>query len=68
MPTYEYECPHCHTRYERQRAIAARDKGGFCAHGLSDRHMEAFELVRVQSSPSFTVKGFNARNGYSTAD
>lgn len=62
MPTYEYQCPVCGKVREEVVPIQRRDDVGlFCRHD----GMLTF-MPRKTSAPSFTVKGFNARNGYTT--
>lgn len=69
MPLYEYECEDCGHRVSRLRSIAERDDWEVCPScGPWSNHPDAQTgpgfLKRLQSAPSFTVKGFNASNGY----
>ncbi len=58
MPTYSYLCPSCERRTDEVRTVDERDTDR--PRCICDRLM-----VRVPSSPAFTVQGFSAKNGYS---
>lgn len=59
MPTYTYECFTCKHRFEEQRNIVKRDEPGQCSR-CGSHHTRL-----VPSVSQFTVKGYNAKNGYS---
>ena len=60
MPIYEYACPDCGREVERLTPTAPTtdDDAPRC-----DRC--AAEMSRQPSAPSFVLKGYSARNGYS---
>ncbi len=62
MPNYEYECPVCGGREERNRPIADRDKLAMC-RSCEDIHW----MHRVPAAPGFKLvgAGFHA-NDYKT--
>lgn len=71
MPFYDYECDDCGRRETRYRSIAERDDWGVCPScGMWVQHPDAAVgpgyMRRVPSAPAFTVKGFNAANGYAS--
>ena len=62
MPTYDYYCPGCGQTLERQVDYDLRDeKTSYCS-----KAGETVLLKRLPAAPNFTVKGYAARNGYST--
>ena len=69
MPTYDYECSDCGRRVTRIRPITERDDLETCSHCGQDWDSWSGpgQLVRVPSAPSFSIKGFNAANGYAKA-
>ncbi len=66
MPTYTYECSLCRRRQTRVRSIDHRDDTAFCmAVGETYMALCRGQLQRVADAPAFTVRGYNAKNGYS---
>jgi len=55
MPIYEYNCPSCGLKYEILADSDKIDKECRCGAVLQ----------KVPSAPSFIIKGFSAKNGYS---
>ena len=69
MPTYDYVCDDCGYRTSRIRLIAERDDFEVCPScgpwaNHPDNQVGPGYLIRVPSAPSFSIKGFNAANGY----
>ncbi len=56
MPTRDYICPWCHKRFE------LTDKQARASAACPDCGTDA---EKQPCAPSFTIKGYNARNGYS---
>ena len=68
MPCYDYECPVCGNRLTLTVAHAVADEQMCCSLPPADATYWAIcrgQLRRQPSAPNFSVKGFNARNGYS---
>lgn len=63
MPRYSYRCPECMATYEAPRPMGLRDAPLQCARCLFNDKESWCE--RIPDAPSFTVNGFNAKNGYS---
>lgn len=59
MPTYTHLCHKCHKHFAVRCTIERRDRGHRCPDCGS------FNNERVVDAPNFTIKGFNAKNGYS---
>ncbi len=60
MPLYTYKCESCGVTEDEHRSIVERDLPLKCQQrgcwGM---------MTRVPTAASFTVQGFNAKNGYS---
>lgn len=56
MPTHDYKCAHCPLAFEQRTPI---DKADVVTCPTCGQFAE-----RQPGAPSFTVKGFNAANGY----
>ncbi len=63
MPVYQYRCPECMMVWTLPRTIALRDAPTQCARCLFHDRTSCCE--RIPDAPTFVVKGFNAKNGYS---
>ncbi len=63
MPIYDYECPTCGRHTTAFTRIEHRDFPTLCGQ-VTNGVMCWTELRRVPSAPSFSIKGFNAANGY----
>lgn len=67
MPIHEYECNVCHRKEERWYAthgeVEAREKEPQPCKP-NPKKCKGF-LSRRVSAPNFSVRGFNAQNGYS---
>jgi putative FmdB family regulatory protein len=58
MPIYEYVCPRCGAQPVERLISRAEDAD-------TQRHYPCGQLmVRRPSSPAFSVKGWNEKNGY----
>ena len=66
MPYYDFECPDCHMVVTKRLTFQEIDQ--------QEQHQTKYfctacptkvVMVRQPSAPSFVVKGFNAKNGYS---
>ena len=69
MPRYDYECPVCGCRSIRNVSWEFADDQVCGAMPPADATYWALcrgTLIRQPAAPNFSVKGFNARNGYST--
>lgn len=55
MPLFDYECPECHTIL-RDVLRPEYAKCGQCPGQPP--------MVKMPAAPSFTIHGFNAKNGY----
>jgi predicted nucleic acid-binding Zn ribbon protein len=61
MPTFDYQCPNCgHT----QECSIPLDELGFRAIYCGMCSVRP-QMDRLPAAPNFTIKGFNAKNGYS---
>lgn len=67
MPTYEYICPLCGRRGPRAVSVAQRDQQLCMGVPASETYLGVCRgtLERLPAAPNFTIKGFNAKNGYS---
>lgn len=66
MPVYVYRCPVCGNEKQLQRSIEKRDEPVVCGYGVKQHRTPAEVLMqRLPTSASFSVLGFNAKNGYS---
>jgi putative FmdB family regulatory protein len=66
VPIYIYACPECHIQVEKivpnaKRAVV------FCPMCYRGKE-ETIEMERLPTAPSFTIKGYAAKNGYSFRD
>ncbi len=62
MPTYSYRCPECMYTCTQHRVMRDRDMQTRCMQCAFSDIVSWCE--RVPTSAAFTVKGFNAQNGY----
>lgn len=58
MPTYSYACNVCGHHFDRVVRVADRDEPAACPE------CRTVPATRLSSAPSFSIKGFNAANGY----
>lgn len=61
MPTYTYACNICSHSFDLVTSIRDRDNRPPCPECTSRA------TVRLSAAPSFSIKGFNAANGYAKA-
>lgn len=68
MPLYTFECRGCGYREDLARPIALRNEPAVCPKCTVPTfkgHALVYLMRRVPTSASFTIHGFNAKNGYS---
>lgn len=64
MPTYRFWCPVCNAEREKIQPYSACPP--YCNECEDDGSQNyPTRMIRIASAPAFTVKGFNAKNGYS---
>ena len=70
MPLYTYRCRRCGHTVDEARTIADRDRAPLCLQCSDYDDLIQFgestaAMERVPTVASFTINGFNAKNGYS---
>jgi len=58
MPVYEYECSKCKMVHESARPVEWRGFKSVCPNCGGDAN-------QIMALAAFSIKGFNAKNGYS---
>jgi predicted nucleic acid-binding Zn ribbon protein len=64
MPTYVYRCDCCGETRDVVLRLSERDTPVYC-QGPNCTLTGLCRMTRVPTAASFTVQGFNAKNGYS---